>query len=181
MLSYANAKTKRERLFKKSRPVVRRLEIMDGDQYTKDLGVIWAAYKAGSFPIALDLSQEDFVAVIEGEFSKFQQMWIVDDESKLFSGGRGQIALIGTNSFGLVVEPRASFFKWASPRAVLRASVAFLQMIRNSKKTGICMVKTDKKTLPLHLKDYDVLHFMGRCDANEYLFSVRGRGGALEG
>ena len=48
-ISRQAAKLRRERLFRKTRPMVRRLEIMDGEAYTRDIGVLWAAYKAGSF------------------------------------------------------------------------------------------------------------------------------------
>lgn len=172
------AKELRERLFKKSRPQARRLEILDGDQYSKDMGVLWAAYKAGSFSMPPLLTQEDFVKLIEESFKEFQHMWVIDDDNNAFSSRRGPVALVGANSVNLIVEPKFLFFKWASKRNILRSVIAFLNMIRNSKKTGIALVRTtkDKMTLPDHLKKYDMLYFIGKSAENEYLYTVRGRG-----
>lgn len=167
-----------DRLFKPEKPLVRRLEILDGDQYSSDMGVLWAAYKAGSFNLPPELTQEDFVKAIEAYFSQFAQVWIVDDKNKNFSKEKGQVGLVLTNSVEMLIEARFGFFKWASSRNILRATAAFLYMIKRSTKTGVCMVRTskDKRTLPEHLKDYGVLYYMGRVSENEYLYSVRGRG-----
>ena len=172
------AKELRERLFRKSRPQARRLEILDGDQYSKDMGVLWAAYKAGSFNMPTMLSQEDFVKLIEESFKEFQHLWVIDDDNNAFSSKRGPVALVGANSANLIVEPKFLFFKWASKRNALRSVVAFLNMIRNSKKTGVALIRTtrDKMTLPDHLKRYDMLYFVGKSAENEYLYTVRGRG-----
>lgn len=174
-------KVLRERLFKRSRPQARRLEILDGESYSKDLGVLWAAYKAGSFKFPEDLTQEDFVVQIEEVMKSYQHSWVIDDENKAFSSGRGPVALVGANTIGLIVEPRIMFFRWASKRNVLRASIAYLNMIRHSKKTGIVLVRTEKNrmVLPDHLKRYDMLYFIGKADDNEYLYSIRGRGSDL--
>lgn len=169
----------RERLFRRSRPEARRLEILDGESYSRDLGVLWAAYRAGSFPkFKEDLAQEDFAKVIEQVVSGYQHVWVVDDDSAAFSSGRGPVALVGANTSGLIVEPRTLFFRWATKRNMLRASVAFLTMIRHSSKTGVVLVRTERArmTLPDHLKRYDMLYFVGKVADNEYLYSVRGRG-----
>ena len=171
-------KALRERLFRKSRPEARRLEILDGETYSRDLSVLWAAYKAGSFKLKAALTQEEFVIQIEQIMTSYQHSWVIDDDNKSFSSGRGPVALIGANIIGLIIEPRALFFKWASRRNILRASIAYLNMIRHSKKTGIVLVRTERNhmTLPDHLKRYDMLYFIGKSAENEYLFSVRGRG-----
>lgn len=168
----------RERLFKRSRPEARRLEILDGEAYSKDLGILWAAYKAGSFKYPDELTQEEFVLQIEESMKRYQHSWLLYDDSKAFSSGRGPVALIGANTLGLIVEPVCVFFKWATPRNKLRVSVAFLNMIRHSKKTGIVLVRTEKSkmTLPDHLKRYDMLYYVGKTGENDYLYSVRGRG-----
>jgi len=171
-------KQKRDRLFGKSRPVIRRLEILDGENYSKDMSVLWAAYKAGSFPMPEGLTQEQFVTEIENGVSGFSQAWIVDDKNKNFSSGRGQIALVGTTAAGMIIELKLMFFKWATKRNILRGSAAFINMLRHSKKTGIVLVRTqkDKMNLPDHLKGYDLLFYLGQSGENEYLYSARGRG-----
>jgi hypothetical protein len=166
------------RLFKSGKPLVRRMEILDGETYSSDMGILWAAYKAKSFNLEEGLNQEDFVKAIEQYFSNFGQVWIVDDKNKNFSKGRGPVGLVLTSTMDLLVEARFGFFKWATKRNVLKCSAAFLNMIRNSTKTGICMVRTekDKRLLPDHLKSYGLLYYAGRVSENEYLYSVIGRG-----
>lgn len=170
-------KNKRERLFKPERPVVRKLEILDGDSYSKDLSVLWAAYKAKSFNLKDGLSQEGFVKEMEAHFSNYGQVWVVDDRNKAFSGGKGQVGVVLTSHVDFIVEARFSFFRWASKRNILRAAAAFLNMVTYSKKTGICMVraKSEQRVLPDHLGKYGLLYYMGKSADNEYLYSVRGR------
>lgn len=157
---------------------MRRLEILDGEAYSKDLSVLWAAYKAGSFHLEAGLPQEDFVENIEQSMKNYQHSWLVDDDSSAFASKRGPVALIGANTLGLIVEPTVVFFKWATRRNMIRVSVAYLNMIRHSKKTGVVIVRTEKSkmVLPDHLKRYDMLFFVGKASESEYLYSVRGRG-----
>src|SRR5262245_35189377 len=77
-------KERRDILFKRGRPNVRPLE-------PTDMGVLWAAYKAGSFALPPDMSQDDFVAAIEGYFSSFGAVWVIDDDNHNFSKKRGQV------------------------------------------------------------------------------------------
>ena len=171
-------KERRDRLFKSSRPLVRRLEVMDGEQYSSDMALLWAAYKAGSFHLPEGLSQEDFVKAIEEYFANFKQVWIVDDRNESFSKKNGQVGIVLTNSVDLLVEARFGYFKWATKRNILRMTAAFLNMVKHSTKTGVCLVRTtkDKMKLPDHMKKYDLLYFVGRVAPNEYLYSIRGRG-----
>jgi len=171
-------KAKRDRLFKKSKPFIRRLEIMDGEQYSKDIAILWAAYKAGSFALPPELTQGEFIEQVEKNIEQYVNTWIVDDDSNVFAAKRGPVAMVSTVSADLIVEPRFLFFKWAKPKNILRAMVSFLNMIRHSKKTGIILLRVGKENmlLPNHMKSYDLLHYIGRSSDNEYLYSVRGRG-----
>lgn len=141
------------------------------------MGWLWAAYQAGSFALPKELSQEDFVKEIEKCFSQYSQVWIVDDRNSNFKSGKGPIGLVLTMIIGLIIEPRFNFFKWASSRNKLRSTAAFLNMVKHSTKTGICLVRTDNenRNLPDHLKPYDLLYYLGRSGDNEYLYSMRGR------
>lgn len=170
-------KARKERLFKSGKPVIRKLELVSGETYSKDVAVLWAAYKAKSFSLPEGFTQEEFVKAIEQYFSQFAQVWIVDDVNKSFSSGRGQVGLVMASNADLIIEAKFGFFKWASKRNILRATAAFLNMITYSGKTGICMVRTDaaQRVLPDHLKDYGLLFYMGQSAQNEYLYSVRGR------
>lgn len=77
-----------------------------------------------------------------------------------------------------IIEPRFVFFKWATIKNKLRCVVSFLNMIRHSRKTGIILMRVtrDNMVIPQHLKDYDLAHYLGRSNDDEYLFSLRGRG-----
>lgn len=143
------------------------------------MGILWAAYKSGSFNMPKELGQEEFIKQIEGVFSSFKDVWIVDDDNRNFSKGRGPVGLVMANSVDLLIEAKFGFFKWATKRNMLRVMAAFLNMIRSSRKTGVCMVRTskDRMTLPNHMKKYDLLYFVGRVSENDYLYSIRGRGG----
>ena len=167
-------KDRRDRLFRKSKPFIRRLEILDGEQYSKDISILWAAYKAGSFALPMELSQAEFIEQVEKNLSQYSNTWIVDDDAMVFASARGPVAMVSTASSGLIVEPRFVFFEWARPRTILRVVVSFINMIKHSKKTGIILLRVGREnmTMPNHLK----FHYIGRSGENEHLYSMRGRG-----
>lgn len=172
-------KDRRNALFGNHRPHVRRLEILDGEQYTRDMAVLWAAYIAGSFPWPQGMTQEQFVQAVEAMLAQFSQVWIVDDDSSAFGNGRGPISLIGTKSDGLTLTAEGLPFKWASKRQIMKQAVAFLQMIRKSSKVGVCFIRASTQTFNLmkHLQRYDVAHYIGKIAADAFLFALRGRAG----
>lgn len=175
-----NAKQLKDLIFRKSRPVARRLTIVAEDKFTKDAGILWAAYQAGSFTtLEAGLTQEQFMQKIEVTMNSFNSIWILDDDCKQYSTGRGPIGIVGTTNIGLIVEPIFTFFKWASCRNILKSIVAFLNMIRRSEKTGIVLMRTDdkKRRIIEHMKKYYSVLFIGKSADNEYLYSIRGRGG----
>ena len=170
-------KERRDRLFKNGKPLLRKLSLLNGEGYSKDAGVLWAAYKAGSFSLPPDLTQEEFISALGEQLSQYDQSLIVDDGNSSFSSKRGQVGIVLTNSIGLLVEAQFGFFKWATRRNILKGAASFLNMIKNSSKTGICLIRSGKnRTLCEHLKDYELLYYIGRSNENEYLYSIRGRG-----
>lgn len=142
------------------------------------MGVLWAAYKAGSFKAAEDMTQETFADWILDQSRSFKDLLIGEDRSEAYKGDWGPVGIVGVNSQNLLVEATGQAFKWATKRNILRLSVAFLHMITLSKKTGVCMVKTDGETQKLadHMKDYKLLFYIGKTGQDEYLYAVRGRG-----
>lgn len=173
-------KDRRTAIFRSGKPLVRELKIMDGDEYSKDVGVLWVAYKAGSFSmLPPDLTQEAFLSFIENLQTQFQTLWVIDDVNRAFpTSGKGPVMLVGTSTASLLVKAEASALAWANKRNLIRCAAAFLQMIRHSKKTGVCMVSAKKsdRSFLFHMRKYDLLHYIGRVAENEYLFSVRGIG-----
>lgn len=168
----------RDRLFKKGRPRFRKAELVATDGYGKDMKILWAAYKAGSFQADPGMTQEQFAAWIMAHAGCFKDLLIGEDRSLAFEGGMGPVVVVGVNQEGLLVNAEGQAFKWATKRNILRLSVAFLHMVTHSKKTGVCMVKTDGKTQKLadHMKSYKLLFYVGKTGENEYLYAVRGRG-----
>lgn len=174
-----NAREKRDRLFRKGRPHFRKADLVNLDgTYGPDMGILWAAYKAGSFQAEEGMDQEQFAGWVVAQARRFTTLWLGEDDNKAFKSGRGVVGVVGTNQDQLLVTAEGQPMKWASKRNVLRLCVGFLHMITKSNKTGICMVKGSKETQPLldHMKDYGLLFFIGKTGPNEYLYSVRGRG-----
>lgn len=170
-------KERRDRLLKGKKPLVRNLEVLNGESYSDDMKILWAAYKAGSFQLP-ELTPDEFARLMEQDFSNYSKVFVIDDNNKAFGSGRGPVALVAAVVSGLVVKPKAIFFKWATKKNILRCSVSFINMLKHSSKTGMCIVETtkDKRNLPDHLKNYDMLYFIGKASDNEYIYSIRGRG-----
>jgi len=142
---------------------------------------MWAAYKNGSFPFPQDLTQEQFLGAMAEKFGGFDLLWVVEDDSKSFKSGRGLIAISGIKTDGWCFEPTAYFFKWATPKNVLRALVGFFQMMRYQKDVGVCKVTVNKKDARMlyRLKNYGVLFPRGRVpmgnpSGDEFIFSIQG-------
>lgn len=140
--------------------------------------ILWAAYKAGSFDAPPEMTQEVFAEWVIDHSRAFKDLFVGEDKSKAFQGGLGPVVVVGVNQQNLLVEVVGQAFKWATKRNILRLSVSFLHMITLSKKTGVCMVKTDGRSQKLadHMKDYRLLFYIGKTGQDEYLYGVRGRG-----
>ena len=113
-----------------------------------------------------------------GHAKAFKDLLVGEDKSSAYQGGMGPVGVVGVNHDGLLITAEGQAFKWATKRNILRLSVAFLHMVTHSKKTGVCMVKADKKTQNLadHMKQYKLLFYVGKTAADEHLYAVRGRG-----
>lgn len=168
----------RERLWKRGRPKIRKLELMDGEQYSLDVGILWAAYQKGAFQkFPRDISQEEFLSSIQAH-AESAEVWLIEDSSKAFQAGNGPVCLAMTIRDGLVVSATGETFPWAQKRGLLRCAVAFLWMLIHSSKVGLIFVKVPRKLRGAcnHMKKYGVLHYVGKMDDDIYLYAVRGRG-----
>src|SRR4051812_33426244 len=63
--------TKRNWLFKKSRPLIRQYD------HQKDIGFLWSAYLRKSFALEDGLEGDAFVSVIAGVFSRFNYILVI--------------------------------------------------------------------------------------------------------
>ena len=165
----------RDMIFKKGRPFVRPLK-----DDNSDIGILWVSYKAGSFKmLPNDLTQEAFLEFIDSLRAKYTDVWLVEDVNAAFpTAGKGPVMVVGTMRQAMVLKAEWNPLAWASNRNLLRCVVSFLNMIKHSKKNGVCMVtskKSDRKFW-FHFRKYDLLHYIGRVAQDEYLFSLRAIG-----
>lgn len=114
------------------------MQIIDGTNYGKDMATLWAAHKAGSFKLH-DMPQEEFAEAILETLMQYDSAWIVEDSSTKYSSGRGPVAIILITTDGFVIRPNVDYFKWASPRNVVRTTVAFFNWVRFSKDVSLCV------------------------------------------
>ena len=162
-------------LFRKSRPLIRKYE-------QSDAGFLWAAYRSQSLPLPDGLGQSEFLVEMDKLVGGSDLLWIVEDDNSNFKSGRGQIGLVALKTDGWKFEPKAYFFKWVTAKNLLRALVAFFQMVRYQKTIGVCRVEVeegDVKKLS-RLKKYGVLYFRGRIpfgnqSGDVFLFSINGK------
>ena len=171
-------KTRRDRLWKDSRPNVRRLEVMDGEQYGKDLGILWAAYQGGGFvSLPREMDQNAFLQAMSPVVDS-GNVWLIEDRNKAFSSGAGPVVITTSIQDGLSVVVSGESFPWATARNRLRCAVAFLWMLIHSKKVGVVFTKAPRKMKKAysHMKEYGVLNYVGKVGDDVYLYAVRGRG-----
>lgn len=167
----------RSRIFRRSRPFVRPLDI------EKDAWVLWAAYDLGSFPaLPKNMKKDEFFKCVASFASSKGSVLIVDDDHPRFRDRRGPVAIISVDNYGWRIEPQIDFFFWASKRNRLRAAAAFLHMTRHSRDVGVCVVRVTDKDVPLceHLRGYDLLYPCGKIPngdprGDESLFYLKGK------
>lgn len=179
-----NHKELRSRLFRKDRPFIRELKIVDESGYSKDIRILWVAHKHKPFPFLSEIKeQSDFVERMI-EASRKIPFYVVEDRNSEFDD-KGLVALIASREDGWRIEPHVEFFPWATKRNVLRTCISFFQMARYSRKIGVCVVKSLKDHSGLF--DRCTKYFppnvfirvgkipMGDVRGDEYLYSIRGR------
>jgi len=176
-----NPSEKRNRLFKSGKPLIRPLEIYNGEGYSKDIGILWTAYKRKPFEILGEgLSQEAFAESIES-LSQKADLMVIDDDNKGYQD-KGPVVFLSLFSNGWKSQPQVEFFPWATIKNKLRTSVTFLHWIRYSKEIGVIEIRglKEDKSLLEKCKDYGVLFYSGKVigghpKGNEYIYSVKGR------
>lgn len=170
-------KERRDRILK-DRPNLRELQLVEGEKYGPDMGLLWAAYKRGSFPIPDGLEQSEFALAIQEQLSAYDKVWLVEDRSPAYQSGKGPVGIIGTTTNDLAIEAYGKPFAWASRRNIIRGQVAFLNMLKHSKKCGVLFMKANEQSYKLFraMQNYDLLFLVGRVAKDTWLFSMRGRG-----
>lgn len=172
-----SSKRLRDRLLK-NRPSVRRCDV----ENLRDLGIVWADYRAGNFFFQPGLSNDEFVSAALPLLSSWDSVWFVEDNSSQYGAGEGPVAILGIKTDGWRVEPHIHHFAWATTRQKLRAWVAVLQMLRYDKEIGVILliVQEEHKTFFDHVVKYGVLFPKGRIagglpTGNGLLYTMRGK------
>jgi len=172
-------KQKRDRLFKKDRPLIRPFQLMENGEYSKDLKILWVAHKVKPFEALSSTKEEDFIREVL-EVTGGKSLYVADDFNDEYEK-KGPVGVITVDTDGWKVEPHVDFFPWATKRNILRVSVGFFQMIRYQ-KIGVCVVHALKESKNLfdHCIPYGVLHYSGAIfggdpRGDDYLYSVRGK------
>jgi len=175
-------KERRDRLFKASRPNIRKMSLIDEKGYSKDMGVLWGAYKLGSFGIQENVPQDLFAEYITEEVEQYTKKWIIEDKNAQFSDKYGPVGMMCAVYNGWELEPHFEAFKWATKRNILRSVVSFLQMMRYDKSVGIVNVYSRKDTNNLfkHVEKYGVLKYAAKIPngdimGDRYIYYTRGR------
>ena len=167
---------KKKKFFKKSeKPFIR--------PFTKDdMWILWAAYKEGSFPHMEEMSKEDFYAEISVKSSKYQFLFLVEDNNKKFKAGRGPVCIIGANTDGWKFEPHVDYFKWATKYNMIRTTLCFLNWISFNKDVGVCVIRSLDNTVNLfkYMREYIGLNYVGMMPqgdirGNEHIFCLLGK------
>lgn len=156
-------KKNRERLFKHSKPVIRPISLATDEGFGKDMAILWAAYKTGSFDLE-EMDQKEFSEYVLNKTSGFTDGWIVEDYNPKFKESKGPIMAILGIYDGFQLEPHMEKFSWASSRNIIRATVAFLQKMRYDKNIGVINIfslSKDKKYFDYIRKKYGVLGYVG--------------------
>lgn len=178
----SDKKAKRDRLFKNGRPHIRPLQVYDGEKYHKDLGILWVGYKKTPFEwLKENLEQSEFARAIEHIY-KDDDLLIAEDNNRHFKDKKGPVALFSLSNNGWKYEPHVQFMPWATKKNILRATVAFLQYVRYSKKVGCVVVFSLEDSLTLFDKccEYGVLHRVGLIPngdprGDEWMYTIRGK------
>ena len=133
------SKERRDRLFKHGKPLVRPFEPEN------DMWVLWAAYDLESFKnMRKGMSKTEFRDMVMAVRDRKSSCLVIEDDCKYFKGGIGPVAFVTLDNYGWRIEPQADFFRWATPRMILRCAVAFFQMVRYSHDVGVCVVRSCK-------------------------------------
>jgi len=105
-----------------------------------------------------EMDQDAFAEQVIGHMVQYQSLFIVDDDNKQYSSGRGPVVAIFVSSDGEIIKPVWHVFKWATNRNKLRTFVTFLQMVRYSKDVALCVIFDELKSkLMMRARRYGLL------------------------
>ena len=134
------------------------MALLEDDEYGRDMAILWAAHKAGTFGLG-EIEQDKFADVMIEIISQYDSAWVVDDRNDVYPAGRGPVAVILVKSDGFIIRPDVDYFKWSTARNILRTTVAFFNWVRYSKDVSLCVFGStpESKNLYWKMRDYGIM------------------------
>lgn len=175
VLDNIERRVKRKKLFKGSKPHIRKFEI-------EDMWVLWAAYKEGSFTDLPELTKEQFYNLISVRMQIYQALWLIEDDNVRFKEKRGPVCIVGAFVDAPLwrIEPHVEYFSWATKYNKIRATLMFLYWMSFRKEFGVCVIKSLKNTEKLfrYMQKFIGLNYSGKIEngdvrGDEYVFYLR--------
>jgi hypothetical protein len=171
----------RKTLFRKGRPLLRAFVSHENGELGADVGILWAAYKRGSFRF-VDMNEVQFTEFILQRLTAYASVWFMEDDNRGFRSGRGPVCAVTIHFNGWKILPEVYWFSWATLKNKLRCSVAFIQKSRYDKTVGCCELRTgpDGAKLMKHLPRYiPTLRYVGKVwfgtpVGDQYIYSIKG-------
>lgn len=166
-----NPKERRKRLFGEQHPIVRKIQL-------NDLRWLYGAHKLSGG----ELTQEEFSEFFARESSCYEEIFVIDDFNAKYKNKWGAIGIMPCKYDGWRLEPVADWFPWATPKNILRSSVAFLLYCRYSKDIGVTLIHSpdNNKEFFKKIKQYVSLYPLkpipgGMPEGNDNMFYIRGK------
>lgn len=171
----------RKTLFRKSKPLLRVFVSHEEGELGRDIGILWAAYKSGSFAFP-QMDQYGFTDFILTSLDRYASVWIMEDTNSGFRSGMGPVCLICIHTNGWKILPEVYWFSWATRKNRLRCAVAFIQKTKYDKTVGCCEIRTAPEGLKLaqHLTKFiPTLRYVGKVwfgtpKGDQYIYSIKG-------
>lgn len=163
---------KRKSLFRGGRPQVRPFKP------EQDMWVLWAAYDTGSFPnMKQGMTRQEFETHVNLLRASHTAMDVIEDNCRWFKEKRGPIALVTIDNLGWRMEPYCDFFRWATPRMKLRATVSFLHLVRCSQNFQFTFWHSMGKFEKFYdkMRDYGIPVGKVPIGDGNFMFYMRGR------
>ena len=168
----------RKSLFRDGKPFIRPIT-------NEDLWVIYAAYSEGSLPELMPgLDREAVIRLTVDKMNRNDENLLIDDDCTRYKNGRGPVGMVTVKKDLARIEPKFTFFKWATPMNILRSKVVYFLATSHNKKVGACVVRCDHDgyvELRNVSKEYGFLEYIGIVpnglpigNGDEYIFSVKG-------
>ena len=166
------AKTRRDKLFRYSKPTFR-------PAVYDDIRWFWASARRQGY----EGTPEEFSRQAEESLAGADRIVVAEDTNGNYEKGAGPVGVFLSNYDGWTLAPHVEWFPWATPRNKLRCTVGFLQSMRYARDIGSIKIFAEARYAGWfkRLKKYVPVSLVGKITGgretgDEYIFHLRGRG-----